>query len=269
MQWLHTLHQAVDRLAMTPGIRQLGRRRHARRFLHNTDENLFLGVFDSFEAAAAAAPHAGKLGYDNDDSANLPYTSVITPRDYPAMFWLGKSFSEGLSSVFDLGGHIGVKYYAFRRALGYPAALRWTVCDVPAVVARGRELALARAPEGRLLFTSDYDAAADHEVLFASGSLQYLPFTLAELLRRLPRLPRRLVINGTPIHESRAFFTLNSIGTAFCPYRVQAREAFVADIRALGYAKRDDWENTAKALTLPFQAGYDVPHYSGFCFDLP
>lgn len=267
MSWLETIHRTVDKLAMAPGIRSVAQRRYVRRFVNNRDQNLFLGVFDSFDAAAASAPKVRPVGYDNEDSANMPYASVITPRDYPAVFWLSRSFTEGMRSVLDLGGHLGVKYYAFRRVIGYPDDLRWTVCDVPAVVKRGRELAVTRAREGKLHFTEHFEEAANHEVLFASGSLQYLPMTLAELLRRLPKMPRRLVINGTPIHQTKSFFTLNSIGTAFCPYRVQARERFIEEIRLLGYDKRDEWENTGKAMVIPYKAGYDVPHYSGFCFD--
>lgn len=269
MGWLEALHRSVDRLAHAPGVKDLAMRRYRRRFANNVDANMFLGVFDSFEAAANSAPAVRPLGYDNDASANLAYSPDIKPRDYPAVFWLEKAIASGLSTVFDLGGHVGVRYYGYRRLIDFPSTLRWTVCDVPAVAARGRELAAGRAPHGQLTFTSDYQAAADHEILFASGSLQYLPMSLAELLAGLPRKPRRLVINTTPIHASRSFFTLNSIGTAFCAYRVQSRDGFIGELRALGYVKLDEWENTGKAMTLPYTDGYDVPHYSGFCFSLP
>ncbi|AKJ32182.1 TIGR04325 family methyltransferase [Caldimonas brevitalea] len=267
MDLSHAMQGAVNWLAAVPVVKQAGRRASRRRFERNRDANLFFGVFDSFEAAAASAPQSRPVGYDNSASADL-YASNIFPSDYPAMFWLAKSFSEGLRSVFDLGGHVGIKYYAFRRTLSYPQALIWTVCDVPAVVARGRELALARAPEGALHFTDRYAEASGFDVLYASGSLQYLPLPLSQLLSDLPRLPRRLVINTTPIHATRSFFTLNSIGTAFCPYRVQAHDSFVDSLIALGYEKRGEWENTGKAMRIPFEPAYDVPHYSGFCFDL-
>lgn len=268
MSWVNTMHRAIDRLEKWPVLKGLSQSAHRKRFLENKDQNLFLGVHDSFEAAAASAPPSLHLGYDNEESANIAYVSAISPRDYPAMFWLLRSMGEGMRSFFDLGGHTGVKYYAFRRVIGFPADIRWTVCDVPAVVVRGRELALARAPEGALHFTDRYEDLDGQDVLFASGSLQYLPVTLSDLLKGLQRLPRRIVINTTPIHETRSFFTLNSIGTAFCPYRVQAREAFVQSVIALGYQKRDEWENLGKGMEIPDSEGADVKSYSGFCFDL-
>jgi putative methyltransferase (TIGR04325 family) len=70
----------------------------------------------------------------------LERTKVIYPADYPVMFWLEKFIGEGCRKFFDLGGHIGVSYYAYQLHIGYPQDLRWTVCDVPAVVAKGREL---------------------------------------------------------------------------------------------------------------------------------
>lgn len=268
MTWANTMHRAIDRLDKLPGLGSFSQSALHRRFLKNTDQNLFWGVFDSFEAAAASAPPALSVGYDNEASANIPYVSAISPRDYPAMFWLLRSMSDGMRSFFDLGGHTGVKYYAFRRATGFPPDLRWTVCDVPAVVVRGRELALARDPEGMLGFTDRYEDLDGQDVLFASGSLQYLPVTLPDMLKGLRRMPRRIVVNTTPIHETRSFFTLNSIGTAFCPYRVQARGAFVESVTALGYQKRDAWENLGKGMQIPNSEGADVPSYSGFCFDL-
>lgn len=261
------VHGMVDGLARASGKRWLDHQRHVQRFMDNRDENLFLGVYDSFEAAARAAPRHRPLGYDNAESAQL-YTTQIQSTDYAAMFWLGHALQEGLNRIFDLGGHVGIKYYAFRRVLHYPDDLSWTVCDVAAVVARGRELARSRAPEGRLHFTTDIAEAGQAQVLYASGSLQYLPHTLAELLDRLPHKPRRIIVNITPIHATTSYFTVNSIGTAYCPYRVQSRSEFVDAIVERGYYRHDEWDNTGKRLDLPEHPELSLDHYAGFCFDL-
>ena len=263
-----TLHRAADWLSGLPGIRQLDRKILHRRFLDNKDNNLFFGLFTTRDQAAESAPTGLKLGYDNPESANIPYTSAISPRDYPAMFWLLRSLNEGRRTIFDLGGPTGVKYYAFRRTMSFPKDLQWTVCDVPAVVERGQQMAVDRAPEGHLHFTDTYALASRHEVLFASGSLQYLPITLSDLLKDLDTLPARIVVNTTPIHETLSYFTLNSIGTAFCPYRIQARSEFIASVTALGYRKVDEWDNVGKGLEIPGHSDHDVAAYSGFCFEL-
>ena len=262
-----SLHRAADFLSGLPGIRQLDRKAHHERFLGNKDNNLFFGVFNTFDQAAQSAPQGLKLGYDNQESASIPYTSAISPRDYPAMFWLLRSLNDGMRTIFDLGGHTGVKYYAFRRTMSFPNDLQWTVCDVPAVVERGQQMAADRAPEGNLRFTDNYALAGRHDILFASGSLQYLPVTLSDLLKGLETLPARIVVNTTPIHDTHSFFTLNSIGTAFCPYRIQARAAFIASVTALGYRKLDEWENVGKGLQIPGHSDHDVAAYSGFCFE--
>jgi putative methyltransferase (TIGR04325 family) len=268
MTWVKKIQAIVEGVAALPGFRGIEQNSERRRFLENQTENLFFGVFDTFDAAKASAPSNLQLGYDNDDSANIDYVSTISPRDYPAMFWLLHSFHDGMRSVFDLGGHVGVKYYAFRRAMGFPSALKWLVCDVPAVVVRGREMAAARAPEGNLSFTDRFSDASGNDILFASGSLQYLPMELSEILRNLQRLPRRIIVNTTPVHKELSYFTLNSIGTAYCPYRIQARNTFVDSIQALGYYKRDEWENTGKGMEIPGNRTFSLDAYSGFCFDL-
>jgi putative methyltransferase (TIGR04325 family) len=104
-------------------------------------------------------------------------------------------------------------------------------------------------------------------VLYASGALQYLPRTLASLLGDLDERPKRIVLNVTAIHPERAYFTLQNIGAAFCAYRVQARDTFVREMEEAGYALRDEWHNPALPLRLPFNTGYDLHAYAGFCFD--
>jgi putative methyltransferase (TIGR04325 family) len=91
--------------------------------------------------------------------------------------------------------------------------------------------------------------------------------TLAELVQSMKQPPRRIIVNTTPIHESRSFFTLHSMGTGICPYRVVARKTFVDDLTRLGYSVRHEWLNPNKDMRLPFHSGFDVEHFSGFCFD--
>lgn len=262
------LQRAANYLSLAPGIRQMDEKEKYRQFLKNNQGNLFFGVFDSLQSASDGIPRDIQTGYDNLASANIPYTSSINTQDYPAMFWLLRSLNEGMRSIFDLGGHTGVKYYAFRRTMNFPESLQWTVCDVPAVVERGRQIAIDRAPEGNLGFTDQYNQCSHQDILFASGSLQYLPLPLSEFLKSLHQMPRRIVVNTTPIHDTHAFFTLNSIGTAICPYRIQARQEFTASILQLGYRKVDEWLNIGKGLEIPGHSGHNVPAYSGFCFDL-
>ena len=256
----------LDTMSHLPGVRQIQERAYRRRFAENTDDNLFMGVFDSFEDAERHAPPTRPLGYDNPQSAGM-YGPWIYAYDYPAMFWLDRSLAEGMRSVFDLGGHVGIKYYAFRRAMAFPADLRWLVCDVPAVVARGREIAAARPPGARPGFTTNMLDGSGFDVLYVSGSLQYLPPHLDAVLSDLKPLPRRIILNITAVHPTRTYVTLNSIGTAFCPYRVQAHDELIEEVRRLGYVQRDAWENPGKRLDLPFSPDLSLDHYSGFCFD--
>jgi putative methyltransferase (TIGR04325 family) len=264
------LHDLVDAFGMAPGVRQYRERAANRRFEHNVHgRNLFRGVFSSFEAAAASAPQGVALGYDNEEAASM-YLKRLSPdeHDYPAMFWLEKSFGEGLRSVVDLGGSIGIKYYAFERHLGFPPGLSWTVCDVPAAARKGREFAIQRGAGPALRFTDQFADLSGTDVLYASGVVQYLPQPLAQILSTLPAKPRRLVINTAAIHPTKDFCTLNSIGTAFCPYRVQSVDAFFSGITAQGYRLRDQWINPGKVLALDFNPGYGLQNYMGFCFDL-
>lgn len=241
---------------------------YRRKFLENREENLFMGSFESFAAAEAGAPPSKAIGYDDAEAAKTLYSHQIYFYDYPALFWLGRSFDEGLRSVFDLGGHVGIKYYAFRRVVPYPQELRWTVCDVPGVVKTGQELAVQREATSQLGFTTDFRDASGCDVLYASGSLQYLPLRISEILAALPEKPKRIVINTAAVHPDRTIFTLNSIGFAVCPYRIQHQDAQLAELVEAGYKRRDAWRNEGKPIEVPFVEGGDKAFYAGCCFDL-
>lgn len=241
---------------------------YRRKFVANSDENLFMGTFDSFAAAQASAPEGTGNGYDNVEGAKALYSHQIYFYDYPALFWVGKSLGEGMRTIFDLGGHVGIKYYAFRRLLHYPPELRWCVCDVAGVVQAGRELETSRGTGGQLSFTTEMGDVSGCDLFYASGSLQYLPQRLGEILKGLPVLPRRIVLNTTAMHPERTIYTHNSIGFAICPYRIHHYDELLATLTSAGYKRRDGWRNEGKSIEVPFVEGGDKAYYAGGCFDL-
>jgi putative methyltransferase (TIGR04325 family) len=237
-------------------------------FLSNRDNNMFWGVYPSWEEAQNAATQFGTLGYDNTDSAALYlHHTRIGEHDYPALYWLYRSLNEGMRSVFDVGGATGIKYQAFREALLPWPQLKWTVQDVPAMVQTGRDLAARDPSLANLSFTDRMADASGHDILFASGVLQYLPASLAEMIADIPQRPRRIIINTTAIHPVLDFFTVNSIGTAFCPYRVQTQATVIRGLSKLGYKLRTSWINPAKLLVIPTHADHCLSQYTGFLLD--
>lgn len=267
MNLMWRAHRAVDRATRLPGLEAILRRRYDRLFESNVDKNLFRGVFPTFEAAQQAAPASRPVGYDNPSSAAMyaDRTRRIHSHDYPTLFWLGKLLAEGCTRVFDLGGHIGLSYYAYRDYLDYPAGLRWLVHDVPAVVENGRRIA-AEQGAGALSFDERFESAEGQEVLFSAGALQYLPQTLAERLAQLASPPRHLVLNLLPLHDRLSYFTLQSIGTAFCPYRITALAPFLEAYAALGYRLVDRWRNPERHCDIPFHPDHCLDGYHGFYF---
>jgi putative methyltransferase (TIGR04325 family) len=244
------------------------RRDYEERFANNRFGNLFRGVYASFAEAQASVPPTRPVGYDNTEAAAMyrDRTERVHPTDYPVLFWLDRLLPS-VRRLFEFGGHVGVAYYAYRRYLRAPEGLQWTVCDVPAVVEAGRALARERGAEG-LAFTTAPGEADGADLFFASGSLQYVEAPLAELLRPLARRPAHVVVNMTPLHPARTFVTLNSIGTAFCPYLVQGREAFVRGLEGLGYRLVDSWENPEKGCPIPFHPEHSLRGYTGMYLTL-
>lgn len=256
--------------ALTDGLRsqELAEEEALQAFLANRNANMFFGVFGSWEDAAAQAETFGRTGYDNELSAALYDDRIrMDAYDYAPLCWLMRSMHDGYRSVADLGGSIGIKYLAYRDALGPWPDLHWIVHDVPAAVTHGRDVAKQREADPRLDFADRFTDCDGVDILLASGSLQYLPQTLGEMLSGWKQLPRRIVINTTPIHLEHQFFTINSIGTAFCPYRVQTQGSLVRGLSKLGYRMRESWINPAKEMIIPLHGQYSLHNYSGFCLD--
>lgn len=255
-----------------PFVRAMQEASYARRFLAHTavTHHIYRGVYATFDEARASIPPTRAAGYDNSESAELyrERTRRVFINDYPMMLWLDRFLSQGARHIFDVGGHIGIAYYAYQKYLAYPAALRWTVQDVPAVNAAGARWAADHDPARRLAFADSINAASGSDLLFAAGSLQYLEYTLADALLRMAQPPRFLLLNSVPVHPSQSYFTVQNIGVALCPYRVTADREFLGSLTALGYELQDRWENPQRHCTVPFHPELSLDRYFGFAFRL-
>lgn len=256
----------VARAGDAAGIRQLRKLAHRTEFAQGRPPNGYSGVFANVEDAARAIPRDQPSGYDHDEMAGYYRTRLARPQpeDYPAIFWLRPALA-GARRVFDLGGHVGVAYHAFRRHLELPESLIWTVCDVPAVVRAGEEVARERGTPS-LRFTTRQEDADGADVLYTAGALQYLPEgSLHALLGRVAGPPAHVIVNLTPLHATRSFVTVQATGHSFCAYTVACRGPFVEGMRALGYHLVDDWD-LPRSMEVPFAPWTRVEHYAGLYF---
>ncbi len=252
-----------------PGVSSVLRARYERNFLTPRGVGCLMGEHATFASAARAAGEALPVGYDVPSAGTLYRDRMHTVllKDYPALFWLAQTMPT-TTRLFDIGGHVGLMYYAYRRYLTYHDDLAWTVCDVPAVVSAGEALARERAAHS-LRFTSSLDAVDGSEVVLATDSLQYIDRSLADVLGACASLPTHVLVNETPTHEDREIITLQNIGVAICPYRIAHRIRFVNSMTALGYQLIDAWEDPARRTDIPFVTKGGAVAYSGFCFRLP
>jgi putative methyltransferase (TIGR04325 family) len=226
--------------------------------------NGFTGVFPTFQAAARSAPPGAAIGYDNVHAGEMYRELLATPRhsDYPALFWLNKALRSS-RTILEIGGHVGVAYYAFERHLE-ASPERWTILDTPAVAQAGVSLARERG-RTNLSFVSSFDEMRHpFDVLFASGSLQYLDGPpLGQHVGRLETRPRHILINNTPVTDREGFFTLQDIGISFCPYRIHSRSELIDPLLADGYELVDSWQKERR-LEVPGHPERTLEHYSGF-----
>lgn len=253
----------LDRIRELPGIVAYRKRKYRRRFQREGRHNLFYGIYETFEDAAAAAPANRELGYDHPAAARMyrDQTEATRPAHYPALFWLSRSWSE-YRCLLDFGGHRGSLYYASRRLLG--PGPRWYVFDLPAVVEEGRKLAAERGATD-LAFESDLAAVPEVDVVVVAGSLQYVEDDAESLLTRIGGRPRHVIVNAAPFHPRREFVTLNNMGTAYCPYKVRRQGVFFGDLQKLGFELVEEWHHPGKSCVVPFHVGeYEVVYRGAY-----
>jgi putative methyltransferase (TIGR04325 family) len=243
--------------------------RKAIRRLKRSSGNIYSGEYASFEEACADMPAHDLVGYDNAELASWYRERLdqVQPEDYPLLFWLSRIL-PGVDTVFDFGGHVGLHYYAWRRPLDLPANVDWTVCDVPAVVASGQELARERGNPPGLSLTSDAKRASGATVFLASGSIQYLePGFLWKMLASLERRPRHLLLNKLAVHETRDFVTVQDTQASFHPYSVVSRSRLTRELEGCGYQRVAEWAN-ADHCRVMLRPDLDVPNFTGALWTL-
>lgn len=249
-----------------PFVRSLRMARARKRFASAGYVQHF-GRFASFADAERAIPAGAISGWDHPALAEAFFDTgeTINPRDYPVLYWLRSVWSDRIA-VFDYGGHLGMKRYAFERYLDFTAGQQWVICDVPAVIEAARRLADRRNPR-HVSFTSDFREAARADVLLCLGVLQFIEEPLPDQLARLERLPRHIIVNGLPLHEHLSFVTLiNNAGKGFSPYQIARKSEFIGQVEAAGYELVDLWANVEKGCAIPLHPECNLANYTGLYF---
>lgn len=258
---------AMETLKLPP-FTPLAKLLYRHQFARQRHGNHYLGVFPSYASALAAVPAALKASYDQPQAAaQYRYrTRQLAIGDYPTLYWLEQLLHRNCRRFFDLGGHIGVAYYAFARYLDYPGDITWTVSDMPTTMEAGRAWAAEHDAAHRLAFAADKNAADGQDALLVLGALQYFDFDLPAWLGTLAAPPRHLIVNSSPMHDHHDFHTLQNMGFACLPYHVHARPAFIRAMGELGYRVVDAWRCEERECRIPFAHDHDVEGYSGFYF---
>ena len=215
-----------------------------------------------FAEATAASPTGPLVGYNHSEVARVNECKIgdLHQADYPVLFWF-KPLAAETERVFDLGGNIGLAYYAYRRYLAFRASMTWTVSEVSATADAGREIAADRN-ETQLRFTADPADASGCDVYFSAGTLQYIEESFADMIARLPEAPRHILIQRVPLWRGERFVTLQNNGAWTVPYKVENEDAFIQSLEAIGYRLIDHWR-ISRTLDVINSPKHLVENYQG------
>lgn len=197
----------------------------------------FRGAFASYDEAVAHARPGIPVGYDHDvvTDVSRDFMQQLAFWDYPILYWLARLAPE---TVVDAGGHVGVKYRAFRPYIDVDR-MNWIIYDLPALVRAGR--AQARPEDRTLSFVDRLEDAPAADILLASGLLPYLEEPFVDMVRRLGMPPRHILLNKVVTRDGPPLVTLENFGVAEVPYQIRNEAEIPAALEALGYDIVDSW----------------------------
>lgn len=232
------------------------------------------GVYSTFAEALQDLKPNTRISHNQPDmheqSSVSEYTACrrlgqLDPFDYPVMPWLRQAL-ENHNSIFDIGGNVGISYFAFQKHLTFPENLRWTVCELSELVKAGKKLA-RETNSFALTFTTELADADGYDILFAVGTLQYIEPTLATIIAGFKTKPKHILVNHTPFYDGPTFVTLQNLGYAFSPYKIENRLEFIQALQKIGYELINSCQFDRQCV-IPFHPDRQVKAYYGFHFRL-
>ena len=229
----------------------------------------WIGIYPNFAAALAAIPEDNRVGY-NQEETKAVFSQVPTTRvrsaDYPILLHLRNLLKPGMR-VVDLGGNIGMAYYTALKYYPLPDPLTWTISDVPAVTDTGLKVAEREGEKSKALrFVNRLEDAGAADIFFSSGTLQFIEEPLPVLLKKLPELPKVVLINRIPTWHRKAIATIHDIGFCVCPYQIFNHKDWLQSMLDAGYELTDDWACPESTFSVRFRPDLRLHAYHGFYF---
>jgi putative methyltransferase (TIGR04325 family) len=260
---------SIDFLKSLAIARRIRKKFHRMRFLSKKSFFTYYGVFESFEDARKNLPVTKEF---NKRQLAEEYVAVRTNRiftyDYPVMYWLASAFASGATSVFDLGGSVGVHFHSYRKFMPYPDKLSWIVCETPEIAQVGRELAETRGTSEIAFVDRLEPDRIKCNIWICAGALQYVENARPkELLKACASHPEHIILNKLPLYDGDDFVVAQNIGEGcFAPAYVYGKDRFIEEIESMGYALTDLWDVPERDLYIPGIPEKSFPSFSGLYF---
>jgi putative methyltransferase (TIGR04325 family) len=202
----------------------------------------YWGYFKTYQEALDFLPADRRSSFDNQEitGLNVDLYYGIQFFDWPVLFFLQKLLDEGkLKTVTDFGGHIGVKYLAYRQQLAFPEGFEWQVVELPAMIAEAKKRLPADATA--LKFFESPKETLPCDVLICSGVLQYSDLRIDQVIGWMPEKPPVVILNKLAAIESESFYALENYGKYKLPYRVCNAKELEQTRLELGYTLAAEW----------------------------
>lgn len=224
-------------------------------------------TYPSFAEATEAARVAKHGGHSSPRAirSHAHLAGTVLPSDYPAIYWIS-GLGGNPFRIFDYGGNVGNLYYSYRPYL--PKSMqqvRWTVFDLPAVVAEGARIAAEKGAT-EIEFQNSVQTVTGVDLVLVSGALHYWEESLAKFIEQFPEKPAAFIVNRTPVHPDTNYITVQVRPFYSVPCVVRTTEEILSAFGRAGYKLADQWQVPELSMRMAMFPTLTVPSYSGFCF---
>ena len=193
-------------------------------------------------------------------------SNKIPHYDYPLLFHY-KNLSDKIKRhliVNDFGGSFGQHYNAVSRFIP-DTLLEWNIYEEDSIINDLKFLHSKTVDQNMLNFYSINDEFKKCDLVYTSGSLQYLDIdSPLELLSKIKEKPMFVIFNQIPLDQyiDSNYYTLQNIFNQIVVNTIFSRENFVNEMNLFGYILVDQWKDYSANCNI-IDHDYNLPFYTG------
>ena len=109
--------------------------------------------------------------------------------------------------------------------------------------------------------------ASGADLIIASGSMHYFEYPLSQMIERLSKRPKHILINRTPLSENAPLAVVQEQRNIRVACFLYNRDEIITDFASMGYTLIDSWQVAELGIRVPGNPEHSIANHSGLFFE--